>query len=345
MVRISKFPKIGQYRQVVKEVQMMSAFAGKDELGNAIYDYTLPKPTLTFKGLVKLHGTNAGVGHNSTDGVWVQSRTNIIKVGQDNAGFAFFVDGHKEAFLTLIQEIRDENEGKIGPNDDIIIFGEWAGEGIQKGVAITGIPKSFFIFDVKVRPEDESIDPYYIEFHYLRDPDNRIFNIEDYHSYSLEIDFNAPEKAQNRLVEITEAVEKLCPVGSSFGVEGIGEGVVWSAMYNGSKLRFKVKGEKHSVSKVKKLASVDTEKLASIEAFVEYAVTEARMYQGLGVVFPSGNLVNTKLGEYLKWMMTDIIAEETDTMTDNGLEPKDVGKYVSNKAKKFFFEQYNDLTA
>jgi len=345
MVKISKFPKIGQFREVVKEVQFMSAYCGKDDLGNAIYDHSLPKPTLKFKGTVKLHGTNAGVGYNPTDGLWVQSRTNIIEVGKDNAGFAFFVEGHKQSFLDLFTEIRNENIGKIGENDDVIIFGEWAGEGIQKGVAITGIPKSFFIFDVKIRPEDETVDPYYIKSSYLSDTDNRIYNIEDYLSFEIEIDFNMPEKSQNKLVEITQAVEELCPVGKAFGVEGVGEGVVWSCNYNDSKLRFKVKGEKHSVTKVKKLASVDTEKLANIEEFVEYAVTEARLYQGLNEIFPDGVLVNNKIGEYLKWVMSDIIAEETDTMTDNGLSPKDVGKYVSNKAKRFFFEQYNDLSS
>jgi hypothetical protein len=345
MVKISKFPKIGQYREVVKEVQFMSAYSGKDDLGNAIYDHSLPKPTLKFKGLVKLHGTNAGVGHNPVVSIWVQSRTNIIKVGQDNAGFAFFVESNKEAFLSLVEQVRDENRGKIGEDDDIIIFGEWAGEGIQKGVAITGIPKSFFIFDVKIRPADETVDPYYVEYDYLRDTDNRIYNINDYLSYEIEIDFNAPERSQNKLAEITQAVEALCPVGKAFGVEGIGEGVVWSTVYNGHKLRFKVKGDKHSVTKVKKLASVDTEKLANIEEFVEYAVTENRIIQGLNAVFPNGELDKSQLGVFMKWMMTDILAEETDTLVENGLEPKDIGKYVSNKARTMFFAKYNDFSA
>lgn len=51
-----KFPKIGRYRQIVKDIQLMSTYIGKDGLGNAIYDNTLPKPTLTFKGTIKLHG-------------------------------------------------------------------------------------------------------------------------------------------------------------------------------------------------------------------------------------------------------------------------------------------------
>ena len=48
----------------------------------------------------------------------------------------------------------------------------------------------------------------------------------------------------------------------------------------------KVKGEKHSSSKVKKLASVDVEKLNSIKDFVDYAVTESRLEQVKNPWFP-----------------------------------------------------------
>jgi len=339
----TSFPKIGQFRQTVMDVKHMSAYTGKDELGNAIYDFTLPKPTLTFKGTVKLHGTNSGVGYNKADGLWAQSRGNIITPENDNYGFAKFVEDNKESFLELHEHIRFVHP-ELKDGDDVIIFGEWAGGSIQKGVAISGIEKSLFIFDVKVKPENGE-DAYHLPPYYLNDNDNNIYNIEDYLSYNIDIDFEAPEKSQNKLAEITEAVEQLCPVGKAFGVEGIGEGVVWTGEYKGKRLWFKVKGDKHSVTKNKTLAKVDTEKLANIDEFVEYAVTEARLEQGLAEIFPDGQLVTPKIGAFLKWMMSDIIAEESDTMEDNGLTPKDVGRYVSDKAKKYFFKKYNDLTS
>jgi hypothetical protein len=49
------------------------------------------------------------------------------------------------------------------------------------------------------------------------------------------------------------------PCSESFWFSGIGEGV-WSVNVNGTIHRFKVKGELHSSSKVKTLASVDVEK-------------------------------------------------------------------------------------
>jgi hypothetical protein len=37
---------------------------------------------------------------------------------------------------------------------------------------------------------------------------------------------------------------------------------------------------------------------------------------------------------------TDVFKEELLTLSDNNVEPKEVGKYVSEIAKKYFFEQY-----
>lgn len=98
-----------------------------------------------------------------------------------------------------------------------------------------------------------------------------------------------------------------------------------------------MKGEKHSSSKVKKLASVDVEKLNSIKDFVDYAVTESRLEQGLGEI----GLDMKKMGEFIKWISQDVFKEESDTMKENNLEMKDIGKELSNKARKWYIEQYN----
>ena len=45
------------------------------------------KPVIEYRGKIKLHGTNAAVQINK-DGVFAQSRNNIITPESDNAGFA-----------------------------------------------------------------------------------------------------------------------------------------------------------------------------------------------------------------------------------------------------------------
>lgn len=50
------FPSIEQFRHVVASVNRQANYVGAGVNGDAIYDPNLPKPVLTFKGTVKLHG-------------------------------------------------------------------------------------------------------------------------------------------------------------------------------------------------------------------------------------------------------------------------------------------------
>jgi hypothetical protein len=340
------FPSIEQFRNIVANVNRSFNFVGLDEQGEAIYDHNKLKPTLTFKGTVKLHGTNAGVSYNSVDGLWAQSRENIITPEQDNAGFAFFVESNKEHFYYLIDKVIDATHVDTVMNN-ISIYGEWCGGNIQKGVGITNLPKSFFIFGVKISPivdkEDEAAvkanPSYWVDHSYLKNNEARIYNINDFPTWEMDINFNEPEMVQNKLSELTIAVEDECPVAKAFGFSGIGEGIVWACEYKGVVHRFKVKGEKHSASKVKTLAAVDIEKINGIKEFVEYAVTESRFNQGLEKTFLNGEPIDVKkIGELMKWIVSDILKEEMDTMIANKLEPKDIGKYVSTKVREMFFK-------
>lgn len=339
-----KYPKIMQFRNVVTDINNRIAYVGKDENGDAIFDRTIPKPVLKFKGTVKLHGTNSGVSYNTESGLWAQSRNGIITTENDNAGFARFVEDRKDVFMTLVNEVVEKES--INTNEyTISIYGEFAGKSIQKGVGISQIDKSMFIFGVKIsKPQDEEFQAYWVDSSYLKNTDVRVFNIQDYPTYEVDVDFNMPQLSVPKLQEITEAIEKECPVAKEFGIEnGVGEGAVWSIEYKGNIYRFKTKGEKHSVSKVKKLASVDVEKLNSIQEFVDYSVTPNRFEQAVGVVFGEEPLDTKKMGDLIRWMVKDIMSEETDTLEKNGLTGKDVNKYISNKTREMFFTKQNEF--
>ena len=345
MKKLIKMPSIEQFRTIVSNILRHFNFVGLDDNGDAIYDPTLPKPVITFKGTVKLHGTNASVCYNSTDGLWAQSKGNIITSQSDNAGFAFFVESHAEEFKALILKVVNLLDLNIGDNT-VSIYGEWAGANIQKTVGICNLPKSFFIFGVKITPHTETEEElkanpaYWVDSSYLRDVENKIYNIEDYPTYSIDIDFNNPQLSQNELIEATIAVEDECPVAKAFGFPNtIGEGIVFNADYKGVRYTFKSKGEKHSSSKVKTLASVDVEKINNILEFVDYAVTENRFNQALENIFPNEEPIDTKkLGDVIRWVVNDIIKEEMDTMVENGLEPKEVNSKISAKVRDMFFK-------
>ena len=344
------FPSIDQFRTVVTNVNRRYNFIGLDENGDAIYDLTKPKPKLKFKGTVKLHGTNFGVCYNTVDGLWAQSRENIITPQSDNAGSAFFVESNKEAFLELFNQVKEKLNLDLTTNT-ISIYGEWAGKGIQKSVAISNIDKSMFIFGVKITPhlkdENDKTPAYWVDSSYLRNHEHKIYNIEDYKSYEIEIDFNYPQLSQNKIIEMTIEVEDECPVGKEFGFEGIGEGIVFSHMTeSGEVYRFKSKGEKHSkASKVTTLKPVDDAKINNIIETVNKVTPDWRLEQMLDKTFDiinGGKIDVKKMGDFIRNVIADIIKEESDTISEAGLEPKDINAKISERCRNYFFAKQNE---
>jgi hypothetical protein len=304
---------------------------------------------------VKLHGTNAAIGINLATGEhWCQSRTRILTEYDDNAGFHAFVREKdyevKDLLNSATAYLVSSGCYDLDSYDAVVIYGEWCGAGIQKGVAINQLPKMFVVFGIKLICFDEDATCVWLTDDMIQDiighdDEARIFNIFTFDTYSATIDFRNPELVQNELVAITESVEAQCPVGKYFGVEGTGEGVVWKSVaepYTGGDFMFKVKGQKHSESRVKRLASMDLEKFNSILEFVDSVVTENRLQHGLDFLREQNLDVDLKAtGAFLKWVVNDCLKEETDTMEASGLSKKEVCAAMSKKARTWYFEKIN----
>jgi hypothetical protein len=342
------FPSINQFRNVVKEVRENCSYHGK------------PLPTIGFTGTVKLHGTNSAICRSYPEQTtWAQSRSNIITIDSDNARFAQFVEDEKISVHTLLDRLNEELHDIVCNFAlyNLCVFGEWCGHGIQKGVAISSLPRMFVVFAACIDTIDyttKELQPKQIWLprsiienafdSYRCTGDMRISSsirsIFDFKTWFMQIDFSQPEKSQNALSELTLEVEQCCPVGKAFDVEGVGEGIVWTAICLDSRYTFKVKGEKHSVSKVKTLASVDVEKVNSISEFVNNVLTESRLQQGISVLIEQGLPIdNVSTGPFLKWIGNDVLKEETDTLEESGLERKDVMPVLNREARNWFLRQ------
>lgn len=81
----------------------------------------------------KLDGTNAAIGIHEDGTIYAQSRKRLIRVGDDNAGFAAWVDENK-----------DQLSATLGPG---LHFGEWWGSGIQRGYGLPKGEKRFSLFN------------------------------------------------------------------------------------------------------------------------------------------------------------------------------------------------------
>lgn len=338
------YPKTVQFRNVVTNVSSMATFAGLDENGDAIYDGTRKKPTLIFKGTVKLHGTNAGVCYNDTDGVYVQSRNNAFGLdkGESHMGFTFFVKSKEQLFLNIFNAVKDKYEIDTTTHT-ITVYGEWAGQGVQKTVAISELPKSFYLFGCKIsKPSDPDFNAYWVDVSEYTFPEtDNMWNIYEFETYEIEVDFDNPGIAQNKFVELVDKVEKECPVAKHFGVSGIGEGIVWISEYKGSRLLFKTKGEKHAgKSKVKTVKPVDEGKLKLVSEIADKVTPTWRLNQMFNEVTRNGEDISRKhIGTYIKMVIKDVLDEDIDIIVDAGLNIKDISGKISGIAKDYFFEQ------
>lgn len=307
-----RFPDIEQFRSIVREA---------------------PKKAIDFTGTVKLHGTNASVVMTNADNLYAQSRGNVITPENDNYGFARFAHENKSFFANAIDLF---NCGDTPSCCEMVIFGEWCGRGIQKSVAVSELEKMFVVFAVKIDGEWVDHEHWNLTllsfFNLAKALKIGVFSIYDFQTYKISIDFSVPELSIDKLRELTTDVERQCPVASAFGINGVGEGIVWSSHEH--RLRFKVKGEKHSVSKVKTLAAVDVEKLNTIQEFLDYAVTENRLLQAQSEITPTLDI--KKMGDFIRWVFNDIVKEESDVLAGNNLVDKDIGKYVSMRARTWF---------
>jgi len=342
MKKMIKFPSIEQFRNVVVSVSHSAKYLGQDDENNPIFNEEAIMPTLTFTGTVKIHGTNAGISYNKEDGLWAQSRTEIITPEKDNSNFAKFVHENEDSLLTLLKNVaKDIN---LKDEDTLTMYGEWCGKGIQKGTGINNLEKSLLVFGLKVTPAAD-IASYWVNVsspNLLENKEVRVYNIDTFQKYSIDIDFSDPANAQKQLLEYTSIVEKECPVAKSFGFTGIGEGIVWTAFYKDSLLRFKVKGEKHASSKKKNKVSIAPEKLKSITEFVDSVVTENRFNQCISENF-SDDLGMKNVGDVLKWMNQDIQKEESDVLEASELTFKDVSSSISKKVVRMLKEHLDNI--
>jgi len=318
----------------------------------AVKYYSISEP-ITYRGKIKLHGTNAGIIIKPNGDIFAQSRSGIIGTGNDNAGFAQYIENTKDYWSTL------------ATTEQITIFCEWFGKGIQKGVAASQIvSKHVAIFSIQIGEYDEDgnadmiIEPSEIEKYIAVDskPDN--VHILPWYGEKIIIDYTdttSLEVIVEKLNKEVETVEACDPwIKDVFGISGTGEGLVYypiSFSKNGvinrwhlSRYLMKCKGEKHKVQKDRKAVILDPEIVASSNAFVEKFVTESRLEQGATEVNRGVLDFDTKLiGPFLKWFNGDVNKECTDELEASGLEWKQVAKGVSTAARNWYIEKSKEL--
>lgn len=359
MTELVKFPSIGKFADTVRNIAYRTRFIGKDADGNPLFDGERSLPILSAVGRVKLHGTNASISFQE-DGSWhAQSRERILSVEEDNMGFARFLHGTvgEQNLSDMFEQI------KVLHGPDVVypitVYGEWCGTGIQSGVGLSKVPKMFVIFGVRFgKYSDDDEDSTGFNGSYWGDIDiytpleNRdvgIYHTNIFGKYVLSIDFNDPKQVVDSLDQLTLSVEQRCPAAMYFGVDGVGEGLVWSIdnpEFRSSRFWFKTKGDKHKERKGRD-TEVDPAKQAALNsanAIVEEFLVEARLQRGLSHLTEAGLPVSKdSTGEFVKWVVSDIVKDAKQEIIAADLDPKAIGGVASKRISSWYFKHLNAL--
>jgi hypothetical protein len=336
VIHFHKWPSIVQLLNVVHHAK------AKGEAG-------LADTTIHYKSKVKLDGTNAAVVIDKEGNVFgFQSRTQFITPTNDNAGFA--------GWASKVTWPRHQPDGLVR-----IIHGEWFGPGIQSGTACQKLPRKMFgIFCIERsfnRTDSETGEA--SGRYFIMNPEKIAETLKDWshpdvfiipwHCFEGDMTLSDEDSVAlfaDRLNKEVLIVENRDPfVYNTFGIEGVGEGLVLYPTHEEvlslrevQNLVFKAKGEKHRAKAAKVAAEVNPTVLNNVNAFVDTFVTDVRCQQGLTEAC-GGVADMKKLGAFLKWMGADVEKESKVELAANGMVWKDVSAAVTAKAKGWFQSQ------
>ncbi|KAF7192197.1 hypothetical protein HII31_06583 [Pseudocercospora fuligena] len=317
-------PPIVHYPSTGKHVKHLGHEVGNyaRQLQRDFPDIAIPK-AFPFIGTVKLHGTHADVLQDENGRILCQSRNRLITPENDNCGFAKFVARNVDTITELFSRVSDRftemnlREGSLPTTKMIMLSGEWIGQGIQKGVAISQLKPAFVIFGIKSFDDRWEKIQHYAN---IECPGSRIYNIcrgGIWHA-NVSTEDNGAE-FETLAMRYTDQIAAACPFGKLFGVTGEGEGLVWtpsvtSTIPNKEEFWVKTKGEKFRGAppiekQIENFARMEMRQ--KIEVFAERHCHEQRLNQGLEYLAEMAVDGRRAIGTFIAWMQKDIEKEES----------------------------------
>lgn len=296
----------------------------------------------TYAGTIKVHGTNISLVFRDSDAInfTVQSRNKTIVPGPaDNAGAAGYLTTVPN-ISTLVSQIF-RVRGTPAVFSTLIIAGEWAGKGIQKGAGVCELPHFFYIYNI-------SIDGVWVEmldYASVSMQTARIFNAYNFPSFRVQLDLRDHTVAYKQMLSHTTAVFEKCPVAAALGGSGHGEGIVWTMLTNGrypmkKLMSFKTKAAEFSVTSKAPRVKPQSSANEIAKQFVQYAVGKLRLEQGMDYMQEMGYPIKRQnAGTFSKWVTDDAVREERATMKEMGAEESLVRSKVSEMARKYWLEE------
>jgi hypothetical protein len=308
-------------------------------------------PEIKFIGTVKLHGTHADLVFEGDGTFRLQSRNKLsIDIEHDNHGVAKGMLRLQKEICELKEKIlerwKELNPGiKVMRDKPVVIAGEWIGPGVQKSVAIEKLEeKAFVIISLSVNDQWLPLPP----FGDICNESTKIFNISRGGFYDATLNIDKPTECTEKMQALTNDVEKECPFAKSFGISGLGEGIVWKPVREDlrSDPRFwlKTKGPLHrQVERLPKdIKSAEDKEKARI--FAEAAVGEMRLQQAwdyLGEMEIKKDKSATS--KFCGWLSNDVEVEEKGEIEKLGVDRGLLKKAIQTVGRTWYFKKLEAL--
>lgn len=322
--------------------------------GSKDYFNLYTKNHIEYNAKIKLHGQNAAIV--ITDKlIYAQSRSTILVLGQGNS---------LNGFTEYVASTKDHWEKLVDDKYNIIIYGEWCGLGIQKGAAICKInTKIFAIFSVMYVNKDNPNEILLFEtnpFGIAKLIDYQ--NIDSTQTYIIPWYFEQNVKIPNHILDesfddtlnsINQTIEKINIVDpwvlEKFGVEGVGEGLVFyprglSATHCPKRVfeyfAFKAKGEAHKIVSKTKAIQANAPEFESLNEFAKSVLTLGRLEQGT-IQINQKEFDYKNIGKFIGWICGDVKKECQAEIEVSKLVEKDVLRVCGEHAKIWYINMIN----
>ncbi|KAL8811593.1 MAG: hypothetical protein Q9200_001684 [Gallowayella weberi] len=300
-------------------------------------------------GTVKLHGAHVDWVISQDDTIRIQSRNMLeLSLKSDNYGFAAF----SEPISNVIIRLKDDmvrRYTELNPNvpvdldHPIIISGEWCGQGVQKGMAISQLPRHFVIISIRINntwvPETK--------YHNIDNEEEGIYHIRKAGCHQLDLDLDDVNFTEAAIQAIVTKVEETCPYGLTRGVKGRGEGIVWKARdhIENPEMWFKYRGDSTALchewvggkKTQSRTAAVTRDNRGHEYDFAVTVVTERRLEQGLEFLAETGvQMDKAGLGTFLAWVRDDVMVEERREIEEKHISLQRLKQAITSIAKTWY---------
>lgn len=293
-------------------------------------DYAMPPINYVLKP--KLHGSNASI-LISLEGIECRSKNRVLSPENDHMNFCKAMMVHEKIWLDMLED-----------NDfqDLVVYGEWAGPGVQKTDAVSSIPeKTFFIFAIYYPPTETSVamvntKNLWMDIYVPLEVSN-VVEVPVLHEFKIPFDVTKDISEHVKLInKLVESFEEEDPyIKGLYSVDGPGEGIVGSPSLALSldeyfEYTFKAKTEAHRVKKTKEPASAKEPLPQEALEFANTFVTIPRLKQcvhELKIEVPEMRFTP----QVMDWMKADIWKESIPEVEAMGVSQKSLEKVMGHK--------------